>query len=115
MAKGAAKVNELGRMHSTLARVMQRTLDKYLTSLEALEKLDADAVEDELLQELMKISEPNPAMLSAISKFLKDNDIGLDSDEVEELNGTARSLAEKRAARRQAGLSLTDIPHVGEA
>jgi len=113
VAKGAASKNTLGHMHSTLAKVMQRTLDKYLAAMSVMDNLNADEIEDALITALTEIQEPNPAMLSAISKFLKDNDIGFDSEEIEELNSTARRLAERRKAR--AGLSLTDIPHVGEA
>ncbi len=112
MAKGAANEHTLGKLHSHLARVFTRVLEKYERGLEALDALPRDEVESELLEELLKIGEPNPAMLSAIAKFLKDNDIGMDSGAVEELNSTQRRLEERRAARKAAGINLSVVPHV---
>ena len=112
MAKGAANEQTLGKLHSHLARVFTRVLEKYERGMEALDNLPRDEIESDLIEELMKISEPNPAMLSAIAKFLKDNDIGMDSEAVEELNSTQRRLEERRAARKAAGINLSVVPHV---
>ena len=112
MAKGAANEQTLGKLHSHLARVFTKVLEKYERGMEALDTLPRDEVESDLLEELLKIGEPNPAMLSAISKFLKDNDIGMDSEAVEELNSTQRRLEDRRAARKAAGLNLSVVPHV---
>jgi len=55
-------------------------------------------------------------MLSAIAKFLKDNDIGMDSEAVDELNATQRRLADRREACKRAGMAnLAVVPHVDEA
>lgn len=113
MAKGAAKEESLGRLHSHLANVFTKVLEKYERGLEALDAIPRDEVEGDLIEALMELSEPNPAMLSAISKFLKDNDIGMDTDEVEQLNATERRLAERREARKKAGINLSVVPHVG--
>jgi hypothetical protein len=99
-------------MHSLLARVLTRTLEKYERAMEALDAIPRDEIEEEMLEALLAIQEPNPAMVSAIAKFLKDNDIGLDSDEVEELNSTQRRLEERRKARAASGLNLSIVPHV---
>ena len=112
MAKGAANEQTLGKLHSHLARVFTRVLEKYERGMEALDNLPRDEIESDLIEELMKLSEPNPAMLSAIAKFLKDNDIGMDSEAVEELNSTQRRLEERRAARKAAGINLSVVPHV---
>lgn len=112
MAKGAANEHTLGKLHSHLARVFTKVLEKYERGMEAIDALPRDEVESELLEELMKISEPNPAMLSAISKFLKDNDIGMDSDEVDQLNETERRLQEARKKRQASGMNLSVVPHV---
>ena len=69
-------------------------------------------MEEELVLALVELQEPNPAMLSAISKFLKDNDIGFDSEEVDALGETERRLAERREARKKAGVDLTVVPLV---
>ena len=117
MAKGAATVETLGGLHSLLAKVFTKTLEKYLKELEVLDKLaDGEEFEDELLVAMLaEMKEPNPAMLSALSKFLKDNDIGMDSDAVEELNSTERRLAESRARRAASGMKLELDPHVESA
>lgn len=109
MAKGAAKEEALGGMHSLLARVFTKTLEKYERQLDAVGR---DEIESDLVDEMMKEFEPNPAMLSAIAKFLKDNDIGMDSDEVDALNATERRLSESRERRKKAGLNLSIVPHV---
>lgn len=120
MAKGAANEQTMGGMHSMLAKVFNRVLQKYERDLEVLDKFSTrdgsgDLVVDDLMVAMLaEIGEPNPAMLSAIAKFLKDNDIGMDSEEIEQLNSTERRLADRRAARAKAGVSLAVVPHVGE-
>lgn len=112
MAVNAATEGALGRLHAQLAKVFCKVLEKYEADLSALESIDRDKIEEDMLSALMEIKEPNPAMLSAISKFLKDNDIGVDSQALEDLNSTARRLEERREARKKAGLSLHLVPHV---
>lgn len=112
MAKGAATEVALGGLHSTLARVFIRVLEKYEKSLAVLDTLPAEDIEADMIDALMSISEPNPAMLSAVSKFLKDNDIGMDSHEVDQLNETERRLAEARKKRAASGMNLAVVPHV---
>lgn len=115
MAKGAANEQSMGGLHSMLARVFQKVLNKYEAQLDALDNIDRDDVAEDMLAVIAEIGEPNPAMLSAIAKFLKDNDIGMDSEEVDELNATQRRLAERREARKRAGMAnLAVVPHVGE-
>lgn len=110
MSKGAATEKSLSRVHSQLARVFSRVLEKYEKGLEALDSIPTGEIEADMIEVLAEISEPNPAMLSAIAKFLKDNDIGMDTEEVADLNSTERRLAEKREARRKAGIDLTVVP-----
>lgn len=112
MAKGAATKSELGAIHSTLAKVFDKVLARYLKVYEALDQIPADELEGELLEAIVAIQEPNPAMLSAIAKFLKDNDIGFDSEEIDALNETERRLAERREARKRAGVNLSVVPAV---
>lgn len=116
MAKGAALETKMGGLHSLLATVFEKTLQKYMAELEAVDKLkelDTDDLEGELAAAaLLAIGEPNPAMLSAVSKFLKDNDIGMDSEEVDQLNSTQRRLDEAKAKRKAKGLNLSVVPHV---
>lgn len=115
MAKGAANETALGGLHSLLAQVFERTLQKYLKQLEAIENIDSTELEGEMVVALLnEVGEPNPAMLSALSKFLKDNDIGMDSEEVDQLNNTERQLRDARERRKKAGVNLAVVPHVAE-
>lgn len=111
MATGAAKESQLGGLHSMLTRVFQKVLDKYERDLDRIEAMSSEELGEEMADML---NEPNPAMLSAIAKFLKDNDIGMDSEAVDELNATQRRLADRREARKRAGINLSVVPAVGE-
>jgi len=115
MAKGAANEKSLGGLHSALARVFTKVLEKYERNMSALDDIPADEIEAEMLNTLIEMQEPNPAMLGAISKFLKDNDIGMDSEDVDKLNDTERRLAESRAKRLKAGVNLAVVPLVKES
>ena len=105
MSKSAAKEDQLGRVHATLARVFEKILVKYENDLD--KDLTGENLKEEMLDAVARV---NPAMLSAVSKFLKDNDIQMDSEAIDGLSDTHRRLKEKREARRKAGLSISDIP-----
>lgn len=107
MAKGAANEGALGKLHSKLATVFTKVLERYESKLDEL-------TEDKLADEMLEEFEPSPAMLSAIAKFLKDNEIGLDTEEVEKLNATERRLQEQREKRKRAGVRLSVVPLVAE-
>lgn len=87
MAKGSANEGVLGDLHARLAQAFTKVLEDYEVNPEV---------------------EPNPAMLGAISKFLKDNSIAFDTEEIEVLSGTAQRLADRRK-NRQGLTSLTDL------
>lgn len=101
MAKGAAKQEALGGLHKVLTTVFQRTLDNYIAKIEAEAKLlDSGDLEDELLASILeKGFEPNPAMLGAITKFLKDNEIAFDDEDINKLSKTEQALKDRREAR----------------
>lgn len=109
MAKGAAKEQELGGLHSALAQVFKKVLKKYERNLDIVENMTTEELTNEMVGE---IEDPNPAMLSAIAKFLKDNEISMDSESVDELNSTSRRLKERREARAKAGMNLSVVPPV---
>lgn len=111
MSKGAANEQRLGGLHDTLARVFQRVLERYEKNYEALDQMQKEEVSDEMVELLSTIQEPNPAMLSAVSKFLKDNDIMYDTEEVNKLSAQERRLKEKRE-RRGNVVSFSDMPLV---
>ena len=117
MAKGAAKQEALGGLHNVLTRVFQKTLDKYLADLAVLDKFqgsdDPDFADDFLVAALAEIKEPNPAMLGAISKFLKDNEIAFDDEDVDKLSKTEIALKARREARSNV-TQLRLLPAVGD-
>ena len=115
MSNGAATEKALGSLHSGLANVFTMVLKKYKLELDLLSSLSEEATGD--LDEDMKTAmmllaskEPNPAMLGAISKFLKDNEIAMDSEEIDKLSDTDRRLADM--AKQRKNLSISDIPVV---
>lgn len=100
MAKGAATENRLGKLHDMLTSIFIKTLKQYEQKMGAMEALDLDELENDVLVALLeKGVEPNPAMLSAISKFLKDNEIMYDTEQLEQLSTLERRLADKKKAR----------------
>lgn len=114
MAKGAAKQEALGGLHSTLTKLFQKTLDNYMLAADKIEELDAAGLEDEMLTELLsKGFEPNPAMLGAITKFLKDNEIAFDDEDVDKLSKTEEAL-KKRREQRSNVVQLSNLKAVGD-
>lgn len=107
MAKGAATEGHLGKLHSKLADVFIKVLTRYEGRLDVIERYQAgdlevtDQIEQEMLDELFSEGAmPNPAMLSAISKFLKDNEITFDTEQVDQLSSLERRLSERRQNRQ---------------
>lgn len=103
MAKGAANERALGDLHSKIARVFNRVLETYE------ERLDAPDVEvdaDDPMGQPDKM--PSPIMLGAITKFLKDNAVAFDTEEIEQLSATQERLAARKAKRGKLA-SLTTL------
>lgn len=114
MAKGAASARQMAELHAFLARTYKRVLEGYMKRMDAIDTIQ-ETPADELGETLADLAvnagwEPSPAMLAAVAKFLKDNDIGFESDEIDELSATAQRLADKAEKRKRAGLmSLSDV------
>ena len=104
MAKGASTEARMGILHSRLTELFINILKKYEGAIDSAdiggELLDGLAAEGEM---------PNPAMLGAITKFLKDNSISIDSGEIDELSSMERRLASKQA-NRPSLVSITNLP-----
>ena len=100
MSKNAAKEVTLGKLHDTLATILCKVLDRHNQILDALATLDPEDIQQEVLKELMEGGwEPNPALINAVSKFLKDNEIMYSVEELGELSALQKRLAEKRKSR----------------
>tara|TARA_R110000796_G_scaffold68101_4_gene156158 strand:- start:602 stop:940 length:339 start_codon:yes stop_codon:yes gene_type:complete len=105
MAKGASTEAQMGKLHLKLTELFLNILNKYENDLSAM-----DNVGEELLDELMAEGNmPNPAMLGAIAKFLKDNSISLESETLDELSEMEERLAAKKRARPNMA-SVTALP-----
>ncbi len=116
MARGAAKEGDLGKVHSLITEVFTKVLDKYLRDLDRVNTPpDAEDLSDELQAALSDAmaQEPNPAMLSAITKFLKDNSVSFDDEAVKGLSGLEAAL-EARRQNRSNVVALTTLKAVGD-
>jgi len=113
MAKGAANSAQMGKLHSKMAAIMLRVLEDYNRKLDAVAQLDTDALEDDIIAALMEERfEPSPQMLAVIAKFLKDNSIEFEAEEINELSAMEQRLAAKKAARPTFA-SVTTLPVAG--
>lgn len=130
MAKGSASEAQLGAIHTALTKVFSAVLDTYLIKLEqmkdalesgaatedaAKELLDdaEESLADALSAELVTKFEPSPAMLSAIAKFLKDNEISFDREETNTLGDLNARLRQLKSSRKSAS-NVVDLPLTGE-
>jgi len=132
MAKGSAKESSMGALHALLAQVFTKSLEAVEEDLTLAERareialLDLDDLDTEdaldVANALKKIAgvlgqgcNVNPALLSAVAKFLKDNDISFDEDDIEELSALEKRLKDKERKRRQGRTTLDNLPVTGHA
>lgn len=100
MATHAATETTLGELHARVASVFNQVLNTYILRLDVLENINTEELTEDVLKLLMSESNlPSPAMLSAITKFLKDNEISYDTQEIEHLSATQERLNARRAKR----------------
>ena len=116
MANKAATELALGNLHAQVALVFDKVLKTYEKRLDILENIKTDELTEEALNLLMSESNmPSPAMLSAITKFLKDNEISFDTKEIEHLSATQERLNARKAKRGKLAdlttLSLVEPDH----
>lgn len=114
MATGAARESALGKLHSRLTDVFIKVLERYEDRMALAKRIEDGevSIEGDMLEELFSDGAmPNPAMLSAVSKFLKDNEISFDTDQVNELGSLERRLAEQRGKRTNV-TTLATLPRV---
>jgi hypothetical protein len=92
MSKGAASESLLGQLHERVAKVMLDALDRYA-------KFDLDDIvlgdPDGNGMVTVSIPEPSAALLGAITKFLKDNDITCQIEESKEMSDLEKRLQAK--------------------
>jgi len=110
MAKGAATEKQLGDLHSKLATILSKVLEGYDKKMDLVNQvLEAADPEDKMISVLLEQNiEPSPAMLSAVAKFLKDNEISVDSQELNQLSAQEERLANRKRNRPNLA-SITDL------
>lgn len=113
MSKAASK-QSMQSLHNKVAQVFEKVLNTYSKRLDAIENIDMDSIGDDMLQELFNDGAiPNPAMLNAVTAFLKNNEIKFDSEEVGRVSALQEALEKRREARSNV-TSLTSLKAVGE-
>lgn len=114
MAKGAANEKALGALHSKLADVFAKVLERYIKRMDALDSINSEDLEDEMLKELFEEgADPNPAMLNAVTAFLKQNEIRFDDEKVDQISALQQSLDERKKKRSNV-VTLTQLKAVGD-
>ena len=112
MSKAASK-EAMNRLHNKVAGVFERVLEAYMKRLDAIDHIDMDTIEDDMLQELFNDGAiPNPAMLNAVTAFLKNNEIKFDSEQVGKVSALQDALNERRKQRSNV-TTLTSLKAVG--
>ena len=115
MAKGAADAQLMGRLHTTLASVFEKVLLKYEMDLAVTAKFSerddqGNLIADEVMAEIVAaLGMPSPAMLSAISKFLADNSILYNDEDLNKLSAHEERLAAMQK-RRGSVVSIGNLP-----
>jgi len=101
MAKNSANEAALGTLHAKVAQVFQQVLETYEKRLAIANTVgNTEELSETMLSALLDANlEPNPAMMGAITKFLKDNSIAFDTEEVTALSDTELRLAQRRKQR----------------
>ena len=101
MAKNSANEAALGTLHAKVAQVFQQVLETYEKRLAIANTVgNTEELSETMLSALLDANlEPNPAMMGAITKFLKDNSIAFDTEEVTALADTELRLAQRRKQR----------------
>ena len=100
MADKAATELTLGNLHAQVASVFTKVLTTYEKRLDVIDNIDTTELTEDVLSMLMSESNmPSPAMLSAITKFLKDNEIAYDTKEIEHMSATQERLNARKAKR----------------
>lgn len=86
---------ELGTLHAKLAKAMLDALDASDEAQVLLNETDPGDMPDAVIAFLEKAAASNPALLTAVSKFLKDNDITCSVEDSPELSALEQRLKSK--------------------
>ena len=106
MTKKATE-DQLGQLHGKVAEVMTAALAQSETAayLLSIPREENEKIPLDVILFLEKCKEVNPSLLTAATKFLKDNNISADPTTSTEL-----SELEKTLASRQPSAKVSDVP-----
>lgn len=110
MTKNAATSAVLGDLHKKVATIMIKTLDNFEVQAELAQAAMQAAKDDpDAILDIPEVHEPSAALLGAITKFLKDNDVTCNDETDETRSKLEERLAAKRAARNGQHIKLADV------
>lgn len=114
MTKQTATDKELSKLHKKVAKAMLQQLDDAEEAQKLLDRKYFDDEENEVFipedvrMFLKKCVSASPALLTAITKFLKDNEITCQVDESDEMSDLQKRLANKQRK------SVSNVIPIGE-
>lgn len=105
MTKATEKI--LGDLHGKLAQQMIAVLESQTGALGLIAKYEGKLPGD-VVMFLEKVAQPNPAFMTSVSKFLKDNEISVDPDTSEQMSDLEKLLNNKQDKKKTTPIS--DVP-----
>lgn len=103
-----ATETQLSALHGHVASTMTAALNTSAQAEKLLRKYEDAAIPGEVIRFLEQATVVNPSLLTAITKFLKDNDISCDIGSSDDLQELEASLARKRKGGSVTRLSFDD-------
>ncbi len=112
MTSKAAKTDKLGELHSRVAEVMLDALNNIEESNARLKELHEMIKAEKDEQPAFVPLEPSAALLNAITKFLKDNEITCNDDapSMQPLAGAVQNRAPGKRPTVASKIVLEDLP-----
>lgn len=111
MSKSSAKESLLGELHATVAKIMLNALKAHdakaimVMSMVTAAKENGDA--EAMANAIIMLPEPNAALLGAVTKFLKDNEITCNTEDDDTMSALEQRMKAKGDAR---DLKIAEIP-----
>ena len=103
VTKASAPEDKLGALHAKVADVMLKALD-------AIELANEKAPEQDDDGNSLPPMEPSAALLGAITKFLKDNNITCNTEDSQTMTGLQQRLKDKPRLARKAPAETNVVP-----
>lgn len=119
MASNSANEQELGALHASTAKVLAQALEVLDVAQRAYIKTGGLAQAEDEETGLAALYAPpprlEPALMSAITKFLKDNSITAQPEQTEVVSELEQALAAKRKKRKERIGNVLPFPGLDEA